>query len=276
MARASEKNVGAAPIAIPTSSTRAWIAPPYSQLALTYDAALGIPFLRATQQAFECLVRRYRIAFCSAADVGCGTGLFACYLSQCWGVPVFGVDRSPEMLQVAMRNCPEEKICFLQQDIRCLRLPCPVDLITANFDTVNHLLSEADLRLAFQRIAENLRPGGHFLFDVITPCRPLGGHRCAVRRLRGGGGRLEQWIRWDPQRRALTILVVQRYSRFSPTKVELHCERAYSPWQVGRSLHEAGFVIRGVHDAMTLGPTYTCPPRIIVVAQKRPPAHKQP
>ena len=257
-------------------ATRARLAPPYSRLASAYDAALGIPFFLGTRRAFEYLVCRYGIEFHSAADIGCGTGLFACYLSRCWGVPVFAVDRSPEMLKMAMRNCPEENICFLQQDIRCLRLPCPVDLITANFDTVNHLLSEADLRLAFHRIAENLRPAGHFFFDVITPCRPLGGHRCAVRRLRGAGGQLEQWIRWDPQRRALTILVVQRYSRFSPPKVEVHGERAYSPWQVGRELHAAGFVIRGVHDAMTLRPAYTCPPRIIVVAQKRAPAHKQP
>jgi ubiquinone/menaquinone biosynthesis C-methylase UbiE len=73
------------------------------------------------------------------------TGGMSNYLNQCWGVPVFGVDRSPEMLTVATRNCPKPNICFLQQDIRCLRLPYPVDLITANFDTMNHLLTGPDL-----------------------------------------------------------------------------------------------------------------------------------
>jgi hypothetical protein len=53
--------------------------------------------------------------------------------------------------------------------IRCLRLPYPVDLITANLDTMNHLLTEFDLRLTFRRIWENLRPGAHFIFDLITP-----------------------------------------------------------------------------------------------------------
>jgi len=80
---------------------------------------------------------------------------------------------------------------------------------------------------------------------------------------------MEQRVRWDPQRKTLTILVLQRFLRGSPPTGELHCERAYSPRQVGRGLHEAGFVIRAVRDAMTLAPTYTCPPRIIVVAQKR-------
>ena len=54
----------------------------------------------------------------------------------------------PEMLAVATRNCASSNVCLLQQDIRCLRLPYPVDLITANFDTMNHLLTEPDLRLA--------------------------------------------------------------------------------------------------------------------------------
>src|SRR4030095_8338141 len=103
---------------------------PYSELAPRYDTALGISNFIGTRAAFEALVRRYGIQFRSAADVGCGTGLFACYLSRCWGVPVFAVDRSPEMLRVAVRNCPDLNVCFLQQDIRCLRLPCVVDLIT--------------------------------------------------------------------------------------------------------------------------------------------------
>jgi SAM-dependent methyltransferase len=87
---------------------------PYSQLASAYDIALGIPNFIGTRAAFERLVRRYDIRFRSAADVGCGTGLFACYLSQCWGVPVFGVDRSPEMLAVATRNCTSSNVCLLE------------------------------------------------------------------------------------------------------------------------------------------------------------------
>src|SRR3972149_4048139 len=113
-----------------------YFARPYSRLARAYDAALGITNYLGTRRAFEYLVRHYGIRFSSAADIGCGTGLFACYLSGCWGVPVFGVDRSAEMLAVAACNCPNPNVLFMRQDIRCLRLPCPVDLITANFDTM--------------------------------------------------------------------------------------------------------------------------------------------
>jgi ubiquinone/menaquinone biosynthesis C-methylase UbiE len=90
-----------------------YFAPPYSQLASAYDATLGIANFIATRAAFERLVERYDIVFHSAADVGCGSGLFACYLNQCWNVPVFGVDRSPEMLAVARCNCTRPECFFL-------------------------------------------------------------------------------------------------------------------------------------------------------------------
>jgi SAM-dependent methyltransferase len=225
-----------------TASTMQRVAP-YSQLAAAYDRALGVQSFVRTRRAFELVTRRYRVNFASAADVGCGTGLFACYLGRCWGARVFAVDRSREMLEVAALRCRDPKVRFLRQDIRCLQLPCPVDLVTANFDTVNHLLTNADLGLAFRRIGENLKPGGHFVFDVITRPHP------AVRGL-------------------LSIMIVHRWPRPSPPSVELHVERAYSPAEVGRLLLDAGFVIRGVLDAVSLRSPGRCPPRLLVVARK--------
>jgi len=243
---------------------------PYSRLAATYDTALGVSNFIGTRAAFEALVRRYGIGFRSAADIGCGTGLFVCYLNRCWGVPVFGVDRSPEMLQVALQNCPDKRVSFLMQDIRCLCLPCPVDLITANFDTMNHLLTELDLRLAFRRIWENLRPEGHFIFDLITPCQPLGGAQTYIRRLGSGSRKAVQHIRWNPWQRILSIFVVMDSPSSKASTLEAHRERAYFPAEVSRWLMDAGFIIREIHDAATLRMATGCPPRIIVIARKRP------
>ena len=91
------------------------------------------PFAKLVEQVQD-------IRFCSAADIGCGTGLFACYLSRCRGAAVYAVDHSAAMLHEAARNCCNADVCFLQQDIRCLALPSRVEsMITANFDTLNHL-----------------------------------------------------------------------------------------------------------------------------------------
>ena len=247
-----------------------YFARPYSELAPAYDAALGLSNFIGTRAAFEALVRRYGVQFRSAADIGCGTGLFAGYLNQWWGVPVFGVDRSSEMLAVAARNFACRNVCFLQQDLRCLRLPSPVDLITANFDTINHLLTEPDLRLAFRRISENLRPGGHFIFDLITPCQPLRGAQTYTRHLGSGSYNAVQRIRWNPGQKILSIVVIIRSPSSKVSTVEAHCERAYSPVEVGRWLMDAGFLIRGIHDAATLRMATGCPQRIIIIARKKP------
>jgi SAM-dependent methyltransferase len=240
----------------------------YSRLAPAYDRALGIPNFIGTRAAFEALVKRYSISFRSAADIGCGTGLFACYLNQCWGVPVFGVDRSPEMLRIAMRNCRASQVAFLRQDIRCLQLPFAVDLITANFDTLNHLLNPHDLVRALRRVAGNLRHGGHFTFDLITPCEPLGGELTQFRELASKGCRVTQRIGWKPRLRMLAINVTLDSPLYSVPIRELHRERAYFPSEVGRWLLDIGFLIRGVHNATTLRSATDCPPRTIIVARK--------
>ncbi|MCK6620983.1 MAG: methyltransferase domain-containing protein [Calditrichaceae bacterium] len=244
-------------------------ATPYSKIAGAYDIALGIPFLRHTRFAFERLVRCYGIRFRSAADLGCGTGLFACYLSRCRGVPVFAVDRSLEMLKVARRNCDDANVCFLQQDIRCLSLPCPVDLVTANFDTMNHIMSASDLKKAFDRIFANLNPGGHFIFDLLTDKQPQHTLMGLIVRLDAGPGReLMQHIRWSPRQKLLSIRAVLRSANLAPPKIEVHKERLYSPGEVCRWMQQAGFLIRGIHNAVTLQAATKCPSRVIIIAQK--------
>jgi SAM-dependent methyltransferase len=260
------KDTDDAPMAIvnPISVTR-----PYSRLAPNYDATVGIPFFRKVRQAFEKLIRRYGITFRTAADIGCGTGLFARYLNESWNVPVFGVDISRDMLRIAARNCRGVRICLLRQDIRALRLPHPVDLITCNFDTLNHLVKDGDLARTFRSVRANLNPDGHFIFDMLLHCGPLGEvHRYGVR-FQTARRQVTQYIRWDPTSRQVSILVSIR-SRSTPRRIlEVYRERAYSPAEIGKALLEAGFVIRGIHDATTLAMASHCQPRIIVVARKK-------
>lgn len=241
---------------------------PYSQFAPAYDQTIGWPAFLRTRRSFERLSRLYEISFRNAADLGCGTGLFANYLNRCWGVPVWAVDISPDMLRVAERNCSGADVRLLRQDIRRLRLPERVDLATSNFDALNHLTGKDDLRVAFRRVAENLRPGGHFYFDLITPCFPLGRRALYVRYVRAQTRQVTQVIRWNPARRIISTTVVVRSSGSPCPKLEFHNERVYSFEEVGRWLMDAGFIIRGVHDEETLRPASGCPQRIIVVAQK--------
>jgi SAM-dependent methyltransferase len=157
---------------------------------------------------------------------------------------VYAVDHSPAMLREAARNGRNADVCFLQQDIRCLALPSRVDLITANFDTLNHLQTPADLRRVFRRVAANLHPGGHFYFEMLRP---------ASRRT---------------DTKSLPATTAQPGAGCS-SGFAVNRERAYSPLEIGRWLGEAGFKIRGAHDADTLRVATDCPAHHYHRAERR-------
>jgi SAM-dependent methyltransferase len=244
------------------------LASPYSVFASVYDKTIGNDFFAELRELFERLIRRHRIRFSSAADLGCGTGLFARYLNSLWKIPVFGVDVSPFMLRQAAKNCRDADVILLQQDIRGFRLPRHVDLITANFDTLNHLVRDGDLPMLFRRVSHHLNPGGYFIFDLITPCGPPSGIRIYHQPLGDRFREVIQRIRWLPARNMLLSRVLFRGPAAIHSTEELHRERAYSPHEVARWLIDAGLVLREVLDAATLRSARFCTPRVVVVAQK--------
>lgn len=89
-----------------------------------------------------------------------------------------------------------------------------------------------------------------------------------ARRINARSRQMIQRIRWDTARNMISVSVVMRSLDSPQPTLEIYRERAYSFAEVGRWLLDAGFVIRGVHDAQTLAPAGGCPARIIVVAQR--------
>ena len=96
---------------------------PYRRFARVYDALLGDESFSEMRQAFALIQRRHSVRFTSAADIGCGTGTFVDYLCRIGSDPVWGVDLSPQMLEVAARKNSGNRARFLLQDMRRLRLP---------------------------------------------------------------------------------------------------------------------------------------------------------
>lgn len=102
-------------------------------------------------------------------DLGCGTGNIAIPLAQ-KGYVVTGIDVSPEMLAVAYDKMTEARvqIRWVEQDMRELSVP-PVDAVISFCDSLSYLTEEEDVKQTFRRVAESLKPGGWFLFDVHSP-----------------------------------------------------------------------------------------------------------
>lgn len=239
----------------------------YRAFAPHYDAAVGHGFFEALRETFDRLVPRYGLAFRDALDLGCGTGLFACHLARHYGARVLGIDNAPAMLSVARRRCRDCRVGFQQQDLRTLALPWRFDLITANFDTLNHLRSPSELRDVLQRAAALLRPGGHLLFDLLTPAAGplLGPH--GARELRLAQGLVWQRIVLLPgARRIETHVRITR--RGAPARFERQMERLVPVTEAARALREAGLGLRDVLDARTLDRAACEPPRALLVAFK--------
>jgi SAM-dependent methyltransferase len=241
---------------------------PYSSMARIYDLMSGRSDFVRTRRIFERLVHRHAIAFRSAVDVGCGTGLFACYLNRRWGVPVIGVDQSPEMLAVARQNCPNLDVCFLLQDFQHLCLPWRVELAIANSCTLNHVMQRDHLRETFSAIRENLRPGSYFIFDLITDRQPQHLSKGCTRHIRIGRSRILHRSQWHPLEKLLRVIITLESNEF-PRATEVFMGRGYGLRDVDHCLSCAGFVQRGMYDANNLGWAMRDSQRVVVVAVRK-------
>ncbi len=104
-------------------------------------------------------------------ELGSGTGRHAEYLAE-RGYQVTGVERSEEMLarcsdrQVGQSQELAQRLKFLQGDLREVRLEQVFDCVLSLFHVISYQTSNADLVAAFTTVAQHLKPGGVFVFDV--------------------------------------------------------------------------------------------------------------
>lgn len=105
----------------------------------------------------------------SCCDLACGTGSTAVELAK-RGLRVYAVDLSPTMCQKTRAKAARESVdvTVIEADMRRFRLPERVDVITCEFDALNHVPRKSDLGLVARRAARALKPGGHLYFDVNT------------------------------------------------------------------------------------------------------------
>ena len=256
---------------------------PYSLLPAMYDQVVGDPWFPQIRATFEAAVRHYSIRFSSAADIGCGTGTFARYLSD-YGVPVFAVDRSKAMLAIAAEKNRGRNVTLLRQDIRKFQLPQAVDLITCNHDTLNYMLTNTDLRRVFRRCNEHLSLDGYLIFDIIVALQDEQSRRGARQRLNipcscvaAEGSLLKTpaqsvWNSvWNPQTRLNTVQIRFLVRRHGENKQlhELHVQRWHSLPAIRALVARSGLQLRGVHDAEDFGPVSPATSWVKCVAQKK-------
>ncbi|MFQ5606740.1 MAG: class I SAM-dependent DNA methyltransferase, partial [Candidatus Zixiibacteriota bacterium] len=202
-------------------------------------------------------------------DLCCGTGSAALAFADA-GYTVRGVDGSPYMLRRARakrRAAPvriASRVVFgpgVMPDFRANSAlkasahTASLDFVTCYYDSLNYLLRENDLRATFRTVAELLKPGGLFVFDMNS------NHALKVmwgKSTYAGAGENMAWIwknRYLPRSKTAEVEAIffkrngkaNTWRRFS----EAHTERAYKISAVRRLLRESALAPLAAYRCFT-------------------------
>ncbi len=112
-------------------------------------------------------------------EMGCGTGRVLLPLAA-GGVECTGIDLSPALLAVAKAKLAQanlaQRVTLIQGDMRTVDLsasvPAGFGMVCCMSNTLMHLPTQADQRMALERAYAHLRPGGWLLLDLFSPDIP--------------------------------------------------------------------------------------------------------
>lgn len=139
----------------------------YQQMAYLYDQLmLNAPYEKwvfFTEQMIANSNRDIK----KIADLGCGTGVITTKLAEV-GYDMTGVDYSTEMLTYAEHKASEDnlQIQWLHQDLVRLEGLSNYDAAISYCDVINYITDASDLKKVFQNVADTLKVGGLFIFDI--------------------------------------------------------------------------------------------------------------
>ena len=103
----------------------------------------------------------------SILELACGTGIQAVRFAKA-GFEVTGLDLSYEMLEVAQKRAEREQaqLDLLQADMLDMAGVGTFDVVTCYSDSLCYMPDEKAVAQVFSQVANVLKTGGRFLFDV--------------------------------------------------------------------------------------------------------------
>lgn len=215
----------------------------------------------------------------SVLELGCGTGRLLAPLARA-GVPMVGIDRSPDMLARARdRRRRIARILrpgLIRGDIRALPLPDRTfGAVMAPYGLLQSLLGEADLSAVLSEAARVLRRGGLLGIDLVPDLPAWREYRERVslrgRGPRGGELTLVESVRQD-RRRRLTIFdetFIERIGRRTSRHAFTLTFRTIALPDVITRVERAGFRVAHTFGDYGRGPWDEDADVWLIVARKR-------
>lgn len=188
----------------------------------------------------------------SVADLGCGTGTFACLLTE-RGMEVVGVDPAAASLDVARAKPGADRVRWVHGDAHDLPGEA-FDLVTMTGNVAQVFLTEDDLVGTLRAARQALRPGGWVVFEVRDPAREAWRSWNRAASLRRTDvpdiGVVESWV--DLLEVALPLVSFRWSYRFERSGEVLTSDstlRFRSRGEVARCVEASGLVVEEIRDA---------------------------
>lgn len=206
-------------------------------------------------------------------DIACGTGRIAIPVARA-GIPVTGIDLSPQMLERARRLGCGLPLALQLADIRDFTLPGrQFRCATIAGHAFQQMLTDADQRAVFRCVHRHLSAGAVFAFDSRNPNgletydtkSPEFWHRFT--RADGKSGETFTESRWDETRQLLHYTVIRRRpgAKESRQRITLRYTTAAG---IATALVAEGFAVLAQYGDWEWGPVRKDSHEIVTIARK--------
>ncbi|MCS7258540.1 MAG: class I SAM-dependent methyltransferase [candidate division WOR-3 bacterium] len=245
------------------------ILPPFKRFAFYYDEfMLRVVNYRDWVRYVVKIFEYYKLDVQRILDLACGSGIPSILLAEN-GYEIIGIDSSQEMLAVFASKIINRnlKITLKHADMRDFTLDKKVDACVSFYDSINYLLTYEDLCRCFNSVAQALKSGGIFTFDMNTVfCLEHFWDNKKSPRVSQ-----ELYTIWentyDPIKRISTLHLTVK-TKTGEVFSEIHQERGYYPYEISNALTNAGFNKIDFYEHGTFEPISEVTLRMMVVAQK--------
>jgi SAM-dependent methyltransferase len=242
---------------------------PFATIAPYYDRLMSFVNYPSWVVYIEKIIQLSSVKEKFLLDLACGTGVCL----ELWsknGYSVIGLDKSLAMLEVCHEKLVgQDDVLLINGNMQSFKLGRQVPVITCLYDSLNYLLTEAELLSCFRRVHDALRTDGVFVFDMNTihSLRDEWGNNSFQRR---DEDLFSVWTNTYNPAQDISSLNITLHIRRNGEEIilkEFHQERGYRLSVVEALLREAGFNY-SLYRHLTFTPATENDLRIMGVARK--------
>jgi len=205
----------------------------------------------------------------SIIDLGCGSGLLSCELSEA-GHRVIGIEPSAHMLDLARKSSCADQVMWVNGGVGELK-SLRADLVIMSGHVAQFFLDDSEWDEALRAIRDSLSTGGHLIFDSRNPEAELfeswPKKTSPQRLLDARAGEIEWWYELAGTSEGRVRYEI--HYRFIATDDELVslCElRFRTQGEISQSLANAGFSISSTFGDWDSSAVDVTSPEMIFVA----------